>query len=515
MEPFAYLCLAFAFLLPLVAGQGKCPEADEIRPCTCGSHDPDIGFHQPDLDCSKARTSGAISSVLRKNSWPTTLFWEFRLQDNENVEKLPRGVSGILSFQSIRIKNTSVETVHPSFILQSNDRLLVLEIQNSRLKAFPSHILHQLPNLLTLNLRNNSLTDLPALQSASLRVLHLQFNNITRVEADGWDTPNLRVFDISANPSLEVPPGVLKTMETLERFWCPRCNLGPTLSTGALQFNSKALKTVGLSENEIARMEPDALTENPIECDCALDWLISDSKILKSVRGTCVDGTDFGSLALNCRTCPFECVSREEASSCEPGTAITANVGNCQSSELCCQRMAPEANTTSSPAPVVKAECTADYPRIENAKESFEGWTGEDPAPEGAKVLFTCEQGFADGSATHTATCSPSSPDAWSATFKEDERTTLCPPSRGAASTDYPECRSTEKGREYVGTKNKTETGKECLRWDSKPYGTPKDFSPIEDYEGHFPNRDRTSVLLKTALGRPFLAGTTKQRLAF
>ncbi|CAG0903132.1 unnamed protein product [Darwinula stevensoni] len=296
--------------------------------------------------------------------------------------KLPRGVLGLISFQAIRIDNTNVETVHPSAILASNDRLLVLEIQNSRLKEFPSHILPQLPNLLTLNLRNNSLTVLPAVESFNLRVLHLPFNNIARVEEDGWDTPNLRVLDVGMNPSLEFPFGVLKNMEMLERFWCPRCNLGPTLSTGLLQFNSQTLKTVGLSENKIARIEPDAITgltldtevflngnnisklseevfrpmlellsqENPIGCDCALDWLVSDSKILKSVRGTCGDGTDFGSLTSNCGTCPHECVSREEASSCEPGTVITTNVDNCQSSELCCQRMAPEANTTSSPA---------------------------------------------------------------------------------------------------------------------------------------------------------------------
>ncbi|CAG0884308.1 unnamed protein product [Darwinula stevensoni] len=553
MEPVAYLCLAF--LLPAVAGQGRCPEADEIRPCTCAGHDPDGGFHESDLDCSRARTSEEISSAFRTGSWPTTRFWEFRLEDNEDVKKLPKGVLGLVSFQAIRIDNTNVETVHPSAILQSNDRLLVLEIQNSRLKAFPSHILPQLPNLLTLNLRNNSLTVLPAVESFNLRVLHLPFNNITRVEEDGWATPNLRVLDVGSN--LKGKPHDFLYLYDLAKTTASS-NLGPTLSTGLLQFNSLTLKTVGLSENKIAIIEPDAITgltpdtevflngnnisklpeevfrpmlellsqgtgalhlqENPIECDCTLDWLVSDSTILKSVRGTCVDGTDFGSLTLNCRTCPHECVSREEASSCEPGTVITTNVDNCQSSELCCQRTAPEASTTSSPAPAVVVECKTDYPRIENAEESFEGWTGESPAPDGGQVLFTCKQGFTDGSATHMATCSSSTKDAWSATFKEDERTTLCPPSSlspetpkligglawrikllglnspsGVASTTYSDCRLTEKGREYIGTKDKTETGKECLRWDSMPHGIPKDFSSIEDYEGHFPNRDSWS----------------------
>ncbi|CAG0904427.1 unnamed protein product, partial [Darwinula stevensoni] len=40
----------------------------------------------------------------------------------------------------------------------------------------------------------------------------------------------------------------------------------------------------------------------------------------------------------------------------------------------------------------------------------------------------------------------------------------------------YPECRLTEKGKEYVGTKDVTETGKPCLDWSSQPYGMPWDF---------------------------------------
>ncbi|CAG0905074.1 unnamed protein product, partial [Darwinula stevensoni] len=40
----------------------------------------------------------------------------------------------------------------------------------------------------------------------------------------------------------------------------------------------------------------------------------------------------------------------------------------------------------------------------------------------------------------------------------------------------YPECRLSEKGKEYVGTKNETETGEPCLHWATEPYGTPWDF---------------------------------------
>ncbi|CAG0899260.1 unnamed protein product [Darwinula stevensoni] len=52
------------------------------------------------------------------------------------------------------------------------------------------------------------------------------------------------------------------------------------------------------------------------------------------------------------------------------------------------------------------------------------------------------------------------------------------------------ECRQTETETEYVGTMRKTETGKNCLRWDSQPYGKLDDFNPDLTYEGHFLRND-------------------------
>ncbi|CAG0893765.1 unnamed protein product [Darwinula stevensoni] len=56
--------------------------------------------------------------------------------------------------------------------------------------------------------------------------------------------------------------------------------------------------------------------------------------------------------------------------------------------------------------------------------------------------------------------------------------------------TAYPECRLTKKGREYVGKVNKTETGKECLRWDSHPYEKPVDASDETGNMEYFVNGD-------------------------
>ncbi|CAG0890890.1 unnamed protein product [Darwinula stevensoni] len=57
----------------------------------------------------------------------------------------------------------------------------------------------------------------------------------------------------------------------------------------------------------------------------------------------------------------------------------------------------------------------------------------------------------------------------------------------------YPECRLTEKGKEYVGTKSVTETGKPCVDWEKNPYGMPWDFFNQEmGYSDHFIHADPT-----------------------
>ncbi|CAG0904315.1 unnamed protein product, partial [Darwinula stevensoni] len=60
----------------------------------------------------------------------------------------------------------------------------------------------------------------------------------------------------------------------------------------------------------------------------------------------------------------------------------------------------------------------------------------------------------------------------------------------GTKENVYPECRLSQKGKEYVGTQNVTKTGKSCLFWDTQPYGTPWDFNFVESYTHQFLNMD-------------------------
>ena len=62
----------------------------------------------------------------------------------------------------------------------------------------------------------------------------------------------------------------------------------------------------------------------------------------------------------------------------------------------------------------------------------------------------------------------------------------------------YPECRLTEKGKEYIGTVNVTMNGKPCLRWDSTDVKLSYDqvgsgFDEGMSFEEHFLNQDPSS----------------------
>ncbi|CAG0888721.1 unnamed protein product [Darwinula stevensoni] len=156
------------------------------------------------------------------------------------------------------------------------------------------------PRLKNLCLSWNSLTQVPALKMDSLEILDLGFNKITRLEENGWSTPNLKSLYISYNPLAMLPSAVIKDLKKLEVFSCEKCNLGPTLPCGFLEFRSNALKTVSLILSGISILEPGAITGLKADTGVYLDnnnITTLDERIFRSILGVILPGD--GILSLN------------------------------------------------------------------------------------------------------------------------------------------------------------------------------------------------------------------------
>ncbi|CAG0887972.1 unnamed protein product [Darwinula stevensoni] len=315
---------------------------------------------------------------------------QFVLMDNAEVQELPEGVFRDLSFQDIWVNYTALRRIHPSALLPSKDSLETVSIRFSDLESFPFNILPQFSRLKELSLWNNSLTSVPAIQSDSLEILNLPYNNLANVGGPGWATPNLRELYLSYNPTMKFPTEVIRTLGSLEKFWCSGCNLGPVLRSGLMDFRSSALRQVWLKENGISKLERAAMTgltpdttvilswnrfrvldesiirpmlevmsegegclyleTNPVKCDCGLTWLAFSYDLLRNYKGTCEDGTDFKNLeqmpsVKNCRTCPYDCVSGPPQSHCKAGEIFPTKENKCITEEACGKLVIPR-NTT-------------------------------------------------------------------------------------------------------------------------------------------------------------------------
>ncbi|CAG0899904.1 unnamed protein product [Darwinula stevensoni] len=196
-----------------------------------------------------ARLGGSLSSSSR----------QFKIYNNTRAVKLPVGILGDLTLQSVWISKTVVTRLDPSVILPSADRLVNFTLKDSQLEEFPFHITPRLRSLKNLWLRNNLLTSVPGLHSDSLEILDLEYNRIAAVEEDKWVTPNLRGLNIGHNPLSKFPSAVIRRLGKLQEFYCLGCNLGTSLAKGQLEFRTEVLKTVSLQDDSLSQIEPGAL----------------------------------------------------------------------------------------------------------------------------------------------------------------------------------------------------------------------------------------------------------------
>ena len=128
-------------------------------------------------------------------TFPHTVSRQFFLTANVDVDELPAGVFGNVSFHAMFVSQTGVQSVHPSAIIHSTNRLEWLRIMYGSLPEFPWEVLPE-ANLVWLDLDGNALTEVPALESSSLEGISLAYNEVTTLQA-GWSLPRLNYLVLS------------------------------------------------------------------------------------------------------------------------------------------------------------------------------------------------------------------------------------------------------------------------------------------------------------------------------
>ncbi|CAG0892364.1 unnamed protein product [Darwinula stevensoni] len=176
------------------------------------------------------------------------------------MEVLPEGVFGNVSFQEMYLANDNLQSIHPSALLPSKDRLEILRMEYCHLTDFPFEIIPGMKALKHLYLYKNSLTSAPVIRSDSLEILHLFNNRIAFLPEGGWSMPNLQEFHIGENNLEELPHGIVTSMEKLIHFRAQDDQFGPELRRDFLEFNSPNLNILYLHGNSISSLEAGAIT---------------------------------------------------------------------------------------------------------------------------------------------------------------------------------------------------------------------------------------------------------------
>nr|XP_027216190.1 leucine-rich repeat-containing G-protein coupled receptor 5A-like [Penaeus vannamei] len=262
--------------------------------------------------------------------------------DDNGVEAVPEGVSGLEQLLHLSLANNRVESLHPR-ALTSLPSLLHLDLHSNRLLALPPQ-LSALPALRSLLLWDNPFTTLPAgflgglhslefldlsytgvkeiqptLANHLLRplVFNLKRTPITELTSSAFingflgGLHSLEFLDLSYTGVKEIQPTALATPTSVPWFVNLKRTPITELTSSAfingslpywLDLRETGLRSLDQSFQAILQHmasknivhidwgKPQLWLENEdLACDCSIKWLVTNATLLKHVSGRCND----------------------------------------------------------------------------------------------------------------------------------------------------------------------------------------------------------------------------------
>ena len=202
------------FLLAVVAstvmasgGEGtslQCPDPEDIAPCSCVVNDD----NEMDFECPSEITEEKLAEVFTAKM-PNNNFNSFKMEYNTNISVLRDGVFGTATFRQIEIRFGKLVMVEEEALSGSYNTLEILALWGNRLAVFPVFNFPNYKALTTLYLSDNKFTQLPMLNSDSLTVLQMGYNQIHELPKTAFQgLPNLEQIYFDSNGLTTVSPGM-------------------------------------------------------------------------------------------------------------------------------------------------------------------------------------------------------------------------------------------------------------------------------------------------------------------
>ncbi|CAL4094538.1 unnamed protein product, partial [Meganyctiphanes norvegica] len=231
-----------------------CPDPEDISPCTCSI----FSETEEHMDCSNVEDETELARVFQ-SMIPFPYFNSLTIRDNPNIKTLPSHVFGVVTFEMVRIWNTSLEVVEEEAFSDMAVTLRVLELGNNTINSFPFHTLNSYGVLEKINLWDNYIgPDVPIISSVSLKDLVLSNNPFTVLPDDPFaNIPNIEHISLNHLQLGQLPTGMFNSLTELRTVQFVDTGL-QAIESGRFNMVSPHLQQIHLADNGIADCQDNA-----------------------------------------------------------------------------------------------------------------------------------------------------------------------------------------------------------------------------------------------------------------
>ncbi|XP_065585035.1 leucine-rich repeat and immunoglobulin-like domain-containing nogo receptor-interacting protein 2 isoform X2 [Artemia franciscana] len=288
--PFLQFVLLSALLSVISAT--VCPAESLISPfCSCYQKSNNL----PDLICENFENSDQLKNVFNQ-SFPNNDFNSIILEFS-NLPSLPADAFNEKTFKRINIERTNIKSIHRYAFRGSKDTLQVLAaIGNEKLESFPLDGLwgfEKLEAIIFSVMSIDTIRSLPSLPS--LKKIAVQQLPNMKVLTQFPYLPNLATLRVIDTGVETIESRILENLPSLRKFEFDENNI-KVMKKGFFEFHSK-IEEISFEGNGIEEVEEGSITGNPLECFCAVKWLISDASLKSALyEAKCAGKTDLDTL---------------------------------------------------------------------------------------------------------------------------------------------------------------------------------------------------------------------------